>query len=290
MRRLLIPSALAVVSLVLALTVADASVHRERVHVRPSSGSPNTVFVLTFRVPERTGRHGAVQRDDMVSASAARGSTSCIESIDVRAPDAAAGARVRVSLDPGRLGGRWCRGRYDGRVEELQRPACARGAVCPAYVVVRGVIGRFTLQVEVSHPSTGGSSGTPPSGPPPPGMPPPGSGTDTVPPSFAGLQSAYACTPGPQRPGETTPYTLTWQAATDDMTPSSEIVYDVFLASAPGNEDFSHPTWTTAPGVTSYKTPGLPSHGTYYFVVRARDQAGNEDQNKVERRGSDPCY
>jgi hypothetical protein len=119
---------------------------------------------------------------------------------------------------------------------------------------------------------------------PPPSSTRPPSGADTTPPTFAGLQSAFAACTGPT--SETTPYTLTWQAATDDVTPSSEIVYDVFLAHTPGGEDFSQPTWTTPPGVTTYPTPGLP--GTDYFVVRARDQSGNEDQNKVERKGDEP--
>jgi hypothetical protein len=101
---------------------------------------------------------------------------------------------------------------------------------------------------------------------------------------------AYACTPGPQRPGQTTPFALTWNAASDAVTPSSQIVYDVFMSTTPGGEDFAQPTWITAPGVTRFTTPGLPSHGTFYFVVRARDQAGNEDQNTVERTGIDPCY
>ena len=95
--------------------------------------------------------------------------------------------------------------------------------------------------------------------------------------------------PGPQRPGETTPFTLTWDPATDDVTPSSAIVYDVYESATAGGENFSTPTWTTAPGVTSFKTPGLPSHGTFYFVVRAHDQAGNEEHNDVELRGNDPC-
>jgi hypothetical protein len=84
------------------------------------------------------------------------------------------------------------------------------------------------------------------------------------------------------------PYWLTWQAATDDVTPSSQIVYDVFLAYTSGGENFSHPNWTTPPGATTYTTPNLPSEGTY-FVVRARDQAGNEDTNTIERTGVDPC-
>jgi len=115
------------------------------------------------------------------------------------------------------------------------------------------------------------------------------SARDTTPPAFAGLERAFACTPGPQRPGQTTPFTLTWRPAHDNRTPSAQIVYDVYLATTPGGERYAAPTWTTAPGVTSYRTPGLASHGSFYFVVRARDRAGNEDRNTVERRGIDPC-
>ncbi len=292
MRRLVIVSALVALPLVLALTLtlADASVRRERIHVSPSSGLPSTVFVLTFRTPERTGRNGSSQRHDLITASAPKGATGCVTSIDVRAQDAPSGARLRVSLDPRKLGGIWCPGAYRGRIEELQGPACRPGKLCPTYLVTRGIVGQFTLHVKRgAQPSTGESNGTPLPGtpPPPPGTSPP-SGTDTTPPTFAGLQSAYYCTGGPVRPAETTPYTLTWQAATDDVTPSSEIVYDVFLAYTHGSEDFSHPTWTTPPGVTTYKTPNLPSEGTY-FVVRARDEVGNEDQNKVEREGGNLC-
>ncbi len=111
-------------------------------------------------------------------------------------------------------------------------------------------------------------------------QPPSGGGT---PPSFDGLQGAFACSPIP-RP---VPFELTWKAATDSVTPSSQIVYDIYLSHTRGGEDFSHPTWTTAPGVTSFETP--PLNEPSYFVVRARDQAGNEDQNTVERVGEDPC-
>jgi hypothetical protein len=113
------------------------------------------------------------------------------------------------------------------------------------------------------------------------GTKPPSGGA--TPPSFEGLQKAFACSPI-ARPW---PYELTWKAATDNVTPSSQIVYDIFLSHAPGGEDFSHPTWTTAPGVTSFETP--PLNEPSYFVVRARDQAGSEDQNTLEREGEDPC-
>jgi hypothetical protein len=297
MRRFVIVSALLALPLVFALTLtlADASVRRARVHVSPSSGSPSTVFILTFRASERTGRNGSSQRHDLVTASAPKGAAGCVTSIDVRAPDVVAGARVRVSLDPRKLGGSWCPGAYHGQIEELQGPACRPGKRCPTYLIMRGIVGRFTLHVKRGARSpTGGSNGTPPAGtsppppstpPPPPSTPPP-AGTDTTPPTFAGLQSAITCTPGPAR--QERPYWLTWQAGTDDVTPSSKIVYDVFLAHTSGGEDFSHPTWTTPPGASTYTTPNLPSEGTY-FVVRARDEVGNEDQNKVEREGENLC-
>jgi hypothetical protein len=99
----------------------------------------------------------------------------------------------------------------------------------------------------------------------------------------------FACIPGPERPGQTITYTLSWDPATDDVTPSSQIVYDVYYATAPGRENFAKPTWTTARGATSFTTPGLSASAPAYFVVRARDRAGNEDGNRVERRGVNRC-
>ena len=170
-----------------------------------------------------------------------------------------------VRLDAHAHASQWCSGTYHGQVEELARPVCPRGQACPAFVALLGTLGRFSFVVR-----------TPPS---PSGAPP----------SFGGLQRAFACTPGPQRPGQTTAFTLSWQPATDALAPSGQIVYDIYLASAPGGEDFSTPTWTSAPGATTFRTPGLASHGGFYFVVRARDPAGNEDHNTIEVRGSDPC-
>jgi hypothetical protein len=114
-------------------------------------------------------------------------------------------------------------------------------------------------------------------------------GKDRVPPKFAGLKSATTCIPGPIGPERTSSYHLTWEAATDNVTPPSQIVYNVYQANKAGGEDFSKPTYTTAPGVTSFDTPQLPSDKYFYFVVRARDQAGNEDSNTVELEGQNLC-
>ena len=115
-----------------------------------------------------------------------------------------------------------------------------------------------------------------------------GSQRDEQPPKFAGLASATTCVSGPTT-GRTTSYTLRWEPATDNVTRSKKIVYDVYQASAPGGEDFSAPTYTTAAGVTSFVTPPLPADQAVYFIVRARDKAGNSDSNTVERQGQNLC-
>jgi hypothetical protein len=112
---------------------------------------------------------------------------------------------------------------------------------------------------------------------------------DQTPPKFAGLSSATTCIAGPIGEGRTGSYHLSWTAATDNVTPSSKIIYNIYQATTSGGEDFSTPTYTTAPGAPSFDTPQLPSTKTFYFVVRARDQAGNEDSNTVEREGQNLC-
>jgi hypothetical protein len=262
------------VSLALAAAAAAGAgaAPTARIQVTPASGGSQTVFVLRFRAPSRTGVMGRMRRFDLLGAAAPRGAVKggCLATITVPLAAAKKGSRVRVTLDPHKLGAHWCAGTYHGQIEELEGPVCPRGAVCPAFVRLIGTIGRFALTVRA------------------PPLPPP-SGLDTTPPTFSGVQSAFACTPGPQRPGQTTPFTLSWQAASDDLTPSAQIVYDVYLASKPGGESFATPSWTTPPGTTTFRTPGLPSHGSFYFVVRARDGAGNEDHNTIEVHGSDPC-
>lgn len=237
-----------------------------RIAVRPSSGGPTTRFSVRFTAPDRSGHVGSMNREYVVSANGPAGATNCVDHATATPSSVRAHARVRVILSARSSGGRWCVGRFNGTIEELQMPICPQGRVCPAFVVLVRRLGSFHFRVK----STAAQS-------------------DTTPPEFAGIKSAFACTPGPQRPGQTTPFTLRWNPATDNVTPRAKIVYDVFESNTSGRERYSSPAWTTAPGVTTFRTPGLASHGTFYFVVRARDRAGNEDANRVERRGSDPC-
>jgi hypothetical protein len=262
----MLASALAATALLAATAWAAAAVPTVAVRVSPPSGLPSTTFTISFRTSDRTGVHGALtRRDELMGAVAPHGS-GCVPSFNASAPVGAARTLIRVVMGPARIGGHWCPGHWTGRIEELETPVCKAGQACPQFIILRGVIGHFAFTVTPS-PTPGAGSG----------------------PSFAGLESAFACTPGPQRPGETTPFTLTWKPASDPVTPSAQIVYEVFMAATPGGEDFSTPSWITAPGATSFRTPGLASHGTFYFVVRARDGAGELDANTVEIRGVDPC-
>jgi hypothetical protein len=113
---------------------------------------------------------------------------------------------------------------------------------------------------------------------------------DRTPAVFAGLESATTCLPGPAGgPTRSSAYNLKWSAASDAVTAAGELEYDVFQTSVPGTETFSTPTYTTLPGATTFVTPPLPDDRPYYFVVRARDRAGNRDANRVERLGANLC-
>lgn len=111
---------------------------------------------------------------------------------------------------------------------------------------------------------------------------------DRLPPTFSGLNSATTCIPGPSA-GQTASYRLQWDAATDNVTPRAQIAYDIYQATKSGGEDFASPTYTVRHGVTTFSTPALAADKSFYFVVRARDRAGNRDSNLVERQGVNLC-
>jgi len=98
--------------------------------------------------------------------------------------------------------------------------------------------------------------------------------SDSLPPVFQGLELA---TP------DSTTAELTWSPATDDKTPASKIVYAVYQATAAGAQDFAAaPVKESNPGTTAVTLTGLLSNTDYFWVVRARDEAANIDQNTVQ--------
>lgn len=262
----MLKSAGVVIAAMLLLACVASAAMLVPARVTPAAGTPATTFVVSFTSPGRTGVVGSKRLLDQLTAVSVTSKPGCLPQVESPVPVARRGQRVNVRLDPFALGGRWCTGRYTGKIIELQTLVCPAGTMCPTYVRPLGTVARFTLAVQPSS-----------------------AGSDRTPPTFAGLERAFACTPGPQRPGQTTPYTLSWHAAADGRTPSTKIVYDVYAADTVRGEDYMKPSWTTPPGVTTFRTPGLPSHGSAYFVVRARDTAGNEDSNTREQQGLDPC-
>ena len=105
---------------------------------------------------------------------------------------------------------------------------------------------------------------------------------DSDPPTFAGVHTATAT--GPDSIG------LQWNAAADNVTPSSQIRYLIFMADDPGYQDFNSPPDRTVVGQLSAEITGLAPESSHWFVVRARDQVGNTDGNTVERSASTGPY
>jgi hypothetical protein len=99
-------------------------------------------------------------------------------------------------------------------------------------------------------------------------------GPDIVAPTFAGATTATAESPSTIR--------ISWAAGTDETTEAEQLVYNVYMASTSAAQDFTTPTATSAPGATSFLMAGLTPSTSYFFVVRARDQAGNMDSSTAE--------
>jgi hypothetical protein len=104
---------------------------------------------------------------------------------------------------------------------------------------------------------------------------------DIEPPTFDGATKAKAAGP--------TSVTLSWDAGADDQTPADALIYVAYVAeNDPGTQDFSGPPIAVSePGATELTVEGLDAADTtYHFVVRARDAAGNSDENTEEIDGT----
>lgn len=94
-----------------------------------------------------------------------------------------------------------------------------------------------------------------------------------VPPGFAGAKQAIAT-------GQTVK--LYWFPATDNVTEPANIIYDIYEATVDRMQNFAAPTYSTPPGQISFVASDLLPNTKYYYVVRARDSAGNRDSNTLQ--------
>jgi alpha-tubulin suppressor-like RCC1 family protein len=98
---------------------------------------------------------------------------------------------------------------------------------------------------------------------------------DSLPPAFGGLVSATGIDAGTVR--------LTWNAATDAVTPQAQIAYDICVGSTYAQCVDVYTVVTTVVGATTVDiSPGYPATRAF-FLVRARDLLGNRDANTVRR-------
>ncbi|MBI2060969.1 MAG: FG-GAP repeat protein [Nitrospirae bacterium] len=94
-------------------------------------------------------------------------------------------------------------------------------------------------------------------------------------PSFGGVISATAISASMMA--------LSWEPATDNLSPSDRISYRICQSSFSGDCGSNFVATATAPsGATSYSQEALMASTSYFFVVRAVDEAGNEDWNVNE--------
>lgn len=97
---------------------------------------------------------------------------------------------------------------------------------------------------------------------------------DETPPEFGGVKSVTAA--------GSTALAVAWAAASDDVTPPEDIVYQIYLGTGSGAENFGSVAAASDPGALSATVGGLDPLTTYFVVVRAVDALGNEDTGTVE--------
>ncbi|HET9102264.1 MAG TPA: hypothetical protein VFN55_02830 [Solirubrobacteraceae bacterium] len=271
------------VTLVVAVAATAGSAATLRLSLKPGTGGVHTGFVLRFRNPVQTGTVAGLRRTDRVMVAGPRGS-GCTSRVSYALRPARAGAMVRTVIRSGRR--RWCSGRYRGQVIADIVSSCRPGPAraCPLFMLAPRTIARFGFRVRAAAGgggtgATGGTGGTGGTG---------ATGGSQAP-TFAGLQSATFCASSPVHGTPTgRTYTLRWNPASDPVTPAAQLVYDIYFSANPGGEDFASPTWTSQPGASAYSGT-LSTSGSAYFVVRARDAAGHEDANTVERLAVSSC-
>lgn len=115
----------------------------------------------------------------------------------------------------------------------------------------------LALGMSCGNENDGGSSSTTP---------------DTTPPSFGGATEAKALANGGAL--------VRWKPATDDRSPSERILYRVYVSPRGEPIDFDHLQGVSPAGATSLGIQGLPHGIPLRVVVRATDEAGNQETNE----------
>jgi hypothetical protein len=128
-----------------ALASASAAGGRSAITVTPSSGNGRSHFAVTFRAPQKTGANGSLVSHYRVSASGGSG-RRCESSASVFVPATRRGQHVRVVLVPPGPFNTWCSGKFAGVLQQISRPVCPAGKLCPLFIAI-ATVGRFSFRV-----------------------------------------------------------------------------------------------------------------------------------------------
>lgn len=99
--------------------------------------------------------------------------------------------------------------------------------------------------------------------------------SDNIPPKFDGLSSITLNFPESVK--------LSWLPAQDNVTAENKIVYLICMSEEGGECLSNFRDRFSVTGVLSYNVTGLVPGKRYFFVVRAKDEEGNVDNNSVEK-------
>jgi hypothetical protein len=109
------------------------------VRVQPRAPRPRTVLSFSFRSPARLGTFGRRRRAYRL-AVLGPAEPACASDHEAFADRGRRGQRLVVRLDPRRTkGGRWCRGRFRGRLIQFDTYGCPKQGACrrPANFISR---------------------------------------------------------------------------------------------------------------------------------------------------------
>jgi hypothetical protein len=129
-----------------AIALAGCGVSaRHGLSVTPVAPRPTSTLRFQFTAPESSGRHGQTQTGYtlIITGPERRG---CVGVRSDQLPAVARDELVTVNVTPSH-DGHWCTGSFMARVQEVGRPVCAVGTMCPQFVRLLATVGEVRFSI-----------------------------------------------------------------------------------------------------------------------------------------------
>jgi hypothetical protein len=114
--------------------------------ITPATGHPTSVIRFAFHAPVASGREAHLLLSYALSVTGPHG-RGCVAAHGTALGPVTRGELVTATLGPAQLGGSWCVGTYTGRVDELARPVCPAGEMCPQFIRLVAVVGPASFTI-----------------------------------------------------------------------------------------------------------------------------------------------